>query len=234
MLMQMSDPGGTNINSKGIDVWHNYMVNHFRLGEPTGIEQGYEAAGYVPPADLNDPSIDLTYANTAFGQGVSLTALQEISAFSSVINGGTYYKPTLVAQTISPSGQVTVNQPKIEERNVVSPKVGPELIPLLENVVTTYLHEGFGFMSFPSNYLVGGKTGTAQVAQPGGGYSSSVYNGTYVGFVGGDKPQYAIIVFNIKPNVPGYAGSYGGQPVFADLAHMLINDSYVSPKSSGN
>jgi stage V sporulation protein D (sporulation-specific penicillin-binding protein) len=230
MLMQMSNPGGTTINNKGIDAWHDYMVNHFRLGEPTGIEQGYEASGYVPPANLDDPSIDLTYANTAFGQGVSLTALQEISAFSSVLNGGTYYKPTLVADTVDSTGKVTVNKPKIVEKNVVQPKVGQELIPLLENVVTHYLQEGFGFMSFPSNYMVGGKTGTAQVAQPGGGYYANIYNGTYVGFVGGNKPQYAIIVFNIKPNVPGYAGSYGGQPVFAALAHMLINDSYVTPK----
>jgi cell division protein FtsI/penicillin-binding protein 2 len=231
MLMQMSDPGGTTINDKGVTSWHNYMVNHFRLGQPTGIEQGYEASGYVPPADLSNPSIDLTYANTAFGQGVSMTAIQELSAFNSVVNGGTYYKPTLVSQTVSPNGKVSTNNPKIEEKNVVSPKVGQEEIPLLENVVTTYLHEGFGFMNFPSNYMVGGKTGTAQVAQAGGGYSSSIFNGTYVGFVGGNKPQYTIIVYNIKPNVPGYAGSLGGQPVFADLAHMLINDSFVTPKN---
>lgn len=231
MLMQMSDPGGTQITAKGITAWHNYMVNHFRLGQPTGIEQGYEASGYVPPANLTDPSIDLTYANTAFGQGVTLTAIQEISALASVINGGTYYQPTLVDQVISPSGKVTVNKPKILERNVVSPKVGQELMPLMENVVTTYLHEGFGFMSFSPNYLVGGKTGTAQVAQPTGGYYSNIYNGTYIGFVGGDKPQYMIVVFNIKPNVPGYAGSLGGQPVFAGIAHMLINDGYVTPKT---
>jgi len=80
--------------------------------------------------------------------------------------------------------------------------------------------------------MVGGKTGTAQIAQPGGGYYSDKYNGTYVGFVGGDKPQYLIVVFNIEPGVPGYAGTYGGQPVFADLAHMLINNSYVTPKTS--
>lgn len=230
MLMQMSDPGGTTINNKGIEAWHDYMVNHFRLGQPTGIEQGYEASGYVPAADLNDPSVSLTYANTSFGQGVSMTALQELSAFNSVINGGTYYKPTLVSEFISANGKTTVNQPKVEEKNVVSPKVGQELEPLLENVVTTYLHEGFGFMNFSSNYMVGGKTGTAQVAQPGGGYSSTVYNGTYVGFVGGNKPQYTIIVYNIKPNVPGYAGSYGGQPVFAAIAHMLINEGFVTPK----
>jgi cell division protein FtsI/penicillin-binding protein 2 len=227
--MQM---GGGQIDAQGINAWHNYMVNRFRLGQPTGIEQGYESGGYVPPANLNDPSIDLTYANTAFGQGVQITALQEAAADSSILNGGTYYQPTLVDKTISPSGQVTVNQPKVLEKGVVSPKIGPEMIPLMENVVTTYLNEGFSFMNFSPDYMVGGKTGTAQIAQPGGGYYANLYNGTYVGFVGGNKPQYVIVVFNIKPNVPGYAGAYGGQPVFADLAHMLINEGYVEPKSN--
>ena len=209
------------------------MVNHYRLGQPTGIEQGYEASGYVPPANLNDPSIDLTYANTAFGQGVTVTPIQLGAAFSSVINGGTYYQPTLVSEMVNPNtGKTTVSEPKVLERNVVSPKIGPEMIPLLQNVVTTYFHEGFSFMNFPSNYLVGGKTGTAQIANPNGGYYNNIYNGTYVGFVGGTtKPEYVIVVFNIKPNIPSweYAGSYAGQPVFAALAHMLINDGYASP-----
>jgi cell division protein FtsI/penicillin-binding protein 2 len=228
MLMQM---GGGQINSKAVEVWHNYMVNRFRLGQTTGIEQGYEASGYVPPADLSQPAINLTYANTTFGQGVTLTALQLGSAFSSVLNGGTYYQPTLVDQTVSANGSVTINQPKVLETHVVGPKIGSEMIPLLENVVTTYYHEGFSFMNFSPNYIVGGKTGTAQIASPAGGYYPNLYNGTYIGFVGGDKIQYLIVVFNIEPTVPGYAGAYGGQPVFADLAHMLINEGYVTPKS---
>lgn len=231
MLMQMSDPGQTQITQKGIQTWNDYMVKHFRLGQPTGIEQGYEDSGYVPPANMSDPSIDLTYAETSFGQGVTVTPIQMAAALSSVLNGGTYYQPTLVSQTIAANGKVTQNQPKVLERNVVSSKVGQELIPLMQNVVTTYYHEGFSFMNFSSNYLVGGKTGTAQIANPAGGYYSNIYNGTYVGFVGGNaKPQYLIAVFNTKPNVPGYAGSEGGQPVFADLAHMLINEGYATPK----
>lgn len=231
MLMQMSNPGGTQITQKGIETWNSYMTKHFRLGQPTGIEQGYEDSGYVPAANMSDPSIDLTYAETSFGQGVTVTPIQIASALSSVLNGGTYYQPTLVSQTIASNGKVTANQPKVLERNVVSSKVGQELIPLMQNVVTTYYHEGFSFMNFPSNYLVGGKTGTAQIANPSGGYYSNIYNGTYIGFVGGNtKPQYLIAVFNIKPNVPGYAGSEGGQPVFAALAHMLINDGFATPK----
>ena len=231
MLMQMSNPGGTQINNKGIVTWHNYMVSHFLLGQPTGIEQGYEASGYVPPANIGDPTINLRYANTAFGQGVSVTAIQLISALSSVLNGGTYYQPTLIEKTMAPNGQVTINQPKVLERNVVAPKVGQELIPLMEGVVQTYLNEGFSFMNFPPNYIVGGKTGTAQVVQPTGGYYNNIFNGTYIGFVGGDKPQYVVVIYNIKPSVPGYAGSLGGQPVFADIAHMLINEGYVLPKN---
>jgi cell division protein FtsI/penicillin-binding protein 2 len=229
MLMQM---GGGQINDKGIQAWHDYMTSHFLLGQTTGIEQGYESAGYVPPANFNDPSVSLTFAETAFGQGVTLTAVQLAAALSSVLNGGTYYQPTLVNQTIAADGTVANNLPKILKKNTVGPKIGQELIPLMQNVVTTYLHEGYSFMNFPSNYLVGGKTGTAQIASPSGGYLPNTYNGTYTGFVGGTTtPQYVIVVYNIEPNVPGYAGALGGQPVFADLAHMLINEGYVSPKS---
>jgi cell division protein FtsI/penicillin-binding protein 2 len=227
-LMQM---GGGQIDQKGIEAWNKYMVNHYRLGQPTNVEQGYESAGYVPPADMTDPSIDLTYANTAFGQAVQVTALQMAAADSAILNGGTYYQPSLVDQLVTPNGQTETVKPKVVEKNVVSPKVGAEMQPLMEYVVQQHLLEGFSYLNFPSSYIVGGKTGTAQVAQPGGGYSATQYNGTYVGFVGGDKPQYVIVVYNIKPNVTGYAGTYGGQPVFADLAHMLINNSYVTPKS---
>jgi cell division protein FtsI (penicillin-binding protein 3) len=229
MLMQM---GGGQINAKAINAWHDYMTNHFQLGSPTNVEQGYESAGYVPPANLDDPSIDLTYAENSFGQGVQVTALQMAAAVSSAINGGTYYQPTLIDHTISYDGKTTVNKPKVVDSNVVTPKTSSELIPLMENVVTTYLHEGFNYMNFSPDYLVGGKTGTAQIAQPSGGYYSDKYNGTYVGFVGGDKPQYVIVVFNNEPVVPvGYAGAQAGQPVFADLAHMLINNSFVTPKT---
>lgn len=231
MLMQMSQPGGTTINQKGIDAWHDYMVNHYRFGQYTNIEQGYESAGVVPTDDPNAPARGLKFANTTFGQGVQLTALQMAAAVSSVVNGGTYYQPTLIDRIIHPDGSTTVNKPKVLDANVVKPSTSSALLPLMENVVTTYAGEGFYYMHFPSDYIVGGKTGTAQIASPKGGYYADRFNGTYTGFVGGDKPQYVIVVYNIEPHVIGYAGSHGGQPVFADLAHMLINDSFVIPKS---
>lgn len=228
MLMQM---GGGQINTKARNAWYDYMANHYRFGQPTGIEQGYEANVAVPTPQDNGAGIDLTYAETSFGQGVQLTALQMAAADSSVLNGGTYYKPYLVDQTIDANGQATTTQPKVLKRNVVSPKVSQEMLPLMEYVVQQHLASGFTYMNFSPNYIVGGKTGTAQIAQPGGGYSADKYNGTYVGFVGGDKVQYVIVVYNIEPSVAGYAGANGGQPVFADLAHMLIDNSFATPKT---
>lgn len=229
-LMQM---GGGQINRKGIEAWHKYMVDHFRLGRLTGVEQGTneESSGYIPPDDMSSPAIALTYANTSFGQALQITPLQMAAADSAVLNGGTYYQPRLVDRIVRADGTTDTVKPKILQKNVVSPKVSQDLIPLMEYVVQEHLKEGFSYLNFSPDYMVGGKTGTAQVAKPGGGYSDTLFNGTYVGFVGGDKPQYVIVVYNIKPGVHGYAGSYGGQPVFADLAHMLIDDSYVTPKT---
>ncbi len=225
-LMQM---GGGEINSKARNTWYDYMVNHYRFGRATGVEQGYEATGYVPSPKNNGAGINLTYANTAFGQAMTATPIQMAAAFSAVMNGGTYYQPHLVdSMTDSTTGKVTVKQPVVLEKNVVSPKVGQELIPLLQNVVDKhYFVPGFD----QSKYIVGGKTGTAQVAKPGGGYSDNIFNGTYIGFVGGDKVQYVIVVFMRHPTIGGYAGTAAAQPLFGDIAHMLINNSYVMPKA---
>ncbi len=228
MLMQM---GGGQINAKARNAWYDYMANHYRLGQPTGVEQGYEASIPIPKPKDNGAGINLTYAETSFGQGLQITALQMAAADSSVLNGGTYYQPYLVDQTISPDGKATTTKPKVLKKDVVSPKVSQELQPLMENVVQQHLHAGFPYLNFSPDYIVGGKTGTAQIAATGGAYYDNRFNGTYVGFVGGDKVQYVIVVYNIEPDVAGYAGSYGGQPVFADLAHMLIDSSYVTPKS---
>lgn len=227
MLMQM---GGGQLNQKGRTVWHDYLANHYQLGKPTGIEQGYEAAGSIP-SPTDGPARNLTYANTAFGQSMTATPLQMAAALSSVINGGIYYQPHLVDQYTDSSGKTTNVKPKVVDSHVVSPGVSPEIQSLMEYVVVGHLQEGYTYMRFPGNYSVGGKTGTAQIPSPQGGYYDDRYNGTYMGFVGGDKPQYVIAVRVSQPHIGGYAGSTAAQPIFADLAHMLINNFNVTPKT---
>jgi stage V sporulation protein D (sporulation-specific penicillin-binding protein) len=230
MLMQMGGKTGE-VTKQARDRWHDYMTNHFELGKPTGIEQGYEAGGYIPDPDKGY-ALQLTYANTSFGQAMTATPLQMGAALSSVVNGGVYYQPHLVDQTINSSGNTIVKKPKVVNNHVVSAEVSKNMQSLMEYVVKGHLEQGgFKYLKFPDNYIVGGKTGTAQIADPKGGYFGDKYNGTFMGFVGGDKPQYVIVVRVNDPGVGGYAGSQAAQPIFANLAHMLVDNFNVIPKS---
>lgn len=219
LLMQM---GGGELNEQGRKVWHDYMTNHFNLGSLTGIEQGYEAEGIVP-----DPSegygLNIQYANTAFGQGMTATPLQMVAALSSVLNGGTYYRPTLISGKTNESGDIETTKPDVLKSGVVQKSTSDTIIKFMNNVAVknnkTSTREG---------YQVGGKTGTAEIADPNGGYFEDKFNGTYVGYVGGDEPEYAIIVRVNEPKIGGYAGSKAAGPIFSSLTNMLIDNFTVS------
>ena len=230
MLMQM---GGGQINNVARATLYEYFTQRFGLGQATGIEQGdgEEANGYVPKPANNGAGINLTYANMSFGQAYTATALQMVTGLSAMLNGGTYYQPYLVAAQTDERGKTVRTEPRAVRKDVVSEKVSQQMIDLLEQNNELHIHEGFGYLRFPSGYSVGGKTGTAEIASPLGGYRTDKFNGTYLGFVGGDTPQYAIVVYNIEPtDYYGFAGGRTAQPVFAQIAHMLIDDFGVTPR----
>jgi cell division protein FtsI/penicillin-binding protein 2 len=209
VLMQL---GGGEINDQARTKWHNYMVDHYQLGKKTGIEQGYEAEGYIPDP-LEGYGLNIRYANTAFGQGMSATPLQMLAAFTSTINGGVYYKPHLV--------ETAKNE--VVRSDVVQPEISDVLRGMHENSV----QNNYRFLK-RAGYRVGGKTGTAEVAKPEGGYYNDRYNGTFVGYVGGDTPQYTIITKVDTPKVSGYAGTAAAAPLFGKTMDMLIQNYSVS------
>lgn len=228
LLKQM---GGGELNEQGRQVWHSYMVDHYQLGSRTGIEQGppldegTEAQGIIP--DPNEGfGLNIKFANTSFGQGMTATPLQMVAAVASAVNGGTYYQPTLVSGTFDEEEQLQKNGPVIRRNDVVSNEASAELRKLMQNVVNNN-----NPAAVRAGYNIGGKTGTAEIANPAGGYYEDRYNGTYVGFVGGDEPDYVIVVRVNEPQAPGYAGSIGGRPIFADLSNMLIDNFTISRKS---
>lgn len=226
LLMQM---GGGEVNQKARSTWHEYMVDHYQFGKPTGVEQGYEAEGTVP-----DPSdgfgLNIQYANTSFGQGMTATPLQMGAALSAAINGGTYYRPYLVSQVTDGLNKTTVTKPKVVKTDVVSSKVSGELVTLMEGVVGRN-YTLYGLKKPDGKYSIGGKTGTAEIAKPGGGYYEDQFNGTFMGFVGGDTPEYVIVVRVNEPGVKGYAGSRAAAPIFTSLTNMLLDNFNVSPRS---
>ncbi|QQS19368.1 penicillin-binding protein 2 [Candidatus Saccharibacteria bacterium] len=228
-LMQM---GGGKLNDTGRAKLYKYFVDHFRFMKPTGIEQGYEGAGFVPDPVDKDNGINITYANMSFGQAYSASVLQMASALGAVVNGGTYYQPTLISSTVSGAGDVVQKKPVVLSRDVVSAQTSKSMVELLDYVTEAHT-AGFPYMRFDSRYSVGGKTGTAQIIDEKTHlYREDVFNGTFLGYVGGDTPQYTIVVYNIEPHgYSGYAGAQTGQPIFAEIAHMLINNYDVTPKT---
>ena len=226
LLMQM---GGGQVNEKARVAWHDYMVNHYQFGKPTGIEQGYEADGSIP-----DPKegfgLDIQYANTSFGQGMTATPLQMGAALSAVVNGGTYYRPHLVAKTTDGSGKVKISEPQVIKNDVVSKKVSSEMVTLMEGVVRRN-YALYGLNKPDGKFSIGGKTGTAQIPKPGGGYYEDKFNGTFMGFVGGDNPEYVIVVRVNEAGIAGYAGSRAAAPIFTSLTNMLVDNFNVKPKS---
>jgi cell division protein FtsI/penicillin-binding protein 2 len=225
LVMKM---GGSNdtLNRQGREAWYNYMTNHFMFGRETGIEQGYEAEGSVPDP-VKGYGRNLTYANASFGQAMTATPLQMAAAFAATVNGGTYYRPQLVDYTVGADGTKHDKKPEAVKRDVVSRDVSDALRPMLETVVNDH---SFKRKFDQKTYSVGGKTGTAQIADPSGGYLADDYNGTYIGFVGGDEAQYIISIRVNKPKVKGYAGTAAAQPIFGDIAHMILDNFSVTPK----
>ena len=219
LLMQM---GGGELNEQGRKVWHDYMTNHFGLGNITGIEQGYEAEGIVPDP-VQGYGLNIRYANTAFGQGMTATPLQMVTALSAVLNGGTYYRPTLISGTTNEFGDLDLAKPDVLKSGVVKKSTSDTIIKFMNNVAVKN-----NKTSTRAGYQVGGKTGTAEIANPNGGYFEDKFNGTYVGYVGGDMPEYAIIVRVNEPKIGGYAGSKAAGPIFSSLTNMLIDNFTVS------
>jgi cell division protein FtsI (penicillin-binding protein 3) len=226
LLMQM---GGGEINKQARERWYDYMVNHYQFGKLTGIEQGYESEGTIP--DPNEGfGLNIQYANTAFGQGMTATPLQMGAALASIVNGGTYYRPHLVESTVDGSGKASAKQPEIVKKDVVKTDVGATIREFMEYTISkNYLT--YGMKSPYSDYRVGGKTGTAEVPKPGGGYYDDRFNGTFIGFLGGgDTVQYVIVVRVNEPKIGGYAGSKAAAPIFGSLTDMLINNFGVQKR----
>lgn len=222
-LMQLM--GGGEINQKARNAWHDYMTR-FGFGSKTGIELQEEAAGFVPSPD-EISGIDIQYANSAFGQGVSLTITQMAAAVSSVVNGGTYYQPTVVYGKQSSGGLIDVAPPVVKRPAVIGAEASRGIVTLMEKYAVSNNVE-----ATRSGYVTGGKTGTAQISKPdGGGYRSDVYNATFAGFVGVSRPEYVVIIRLDEGKTDNtFTGGKSARPVFTAVANGLMNSVSLAPR----
>ncbi|MDO9308465.1 MAG: penicillin-binding protein [Deltaproteobacteria bacterium] len=221
IIKYSSNIGSAKIGFKlGEERLSSYLRN-FGFGGRTGIDLPGESSGYVK---RNWYGIDL--ATISFGQGVSLSAIQLVSAVSAIANGGTLMKPYLVERILDDSGkEVQRFEPQIVRR-VISPETAQKVSRMMETVTG---EGGTGTKAAVDGYRVAGKTGTAQKVDPvTRTYSASKRIGSFVGFVPADNPKLTIAVIIDEPQGIKYGGVVAA-PAFKAIAQNTLAYLKITP-----
>lgn len=186
----------------GLNTFYKY-IKAFGFGTPTGIELPGEASGMILPESKVYP-VDL--ASMSFGQGIAVTPIQMLTAFSAVINGGDLMIPHIV-KSIDNNGKIIKEfKPQIV-RNVISKKTSDTMRYMLEKVVT----DGTGKAAQVPGYTVGGKTGTTE------NYSPGKYVASFAGFAPVENPKVAVLVLIKNPTKNGHMGGEIAAPVAQEI-----------------
>lgn len=197
-------------------------VKRFGFGESTGIELPGESVGNI--SNLKNVKSDIQFFTASFGQGITVTPIQLISAYNAVANGGALLKPQIVEKIIHPDGREEEVAPQ-EVRRVLTQKAANETTQMLRSVVT----DGHGKMADVPGYLVGGKTGTAQVAsREAKGYEEGKNIGSFAGFAPTNNPQFTILVRMDDPKTVEWAES-SAAPTFGELMKFLLEYKNIEP-----
>ena len=213
VLENSSNPGFVEIGYRlGKDRLYNY-VKAFGFGSKTGIDLPGESSGIMFEYDAIGP---VEAATIAFGQGLSVTPIQLVRAFSAIVNGGNLYQPYIVDNISNPLTREVIyqNTPQIQEE-IISEKTSALMKIALESVVAN----GGGRNSYMEGYKIGGKTGTAQKVE-NGIYSSNEYILSFISAAPIDDPQ---IVLYVAIDSPKNDIQYGGT-VVAPTVKKMYND----------
>lgn len=188
-------------------------IKDFGFGKKTGIDlKGEENGILFKPSQVGPVEL----ATTAFGQGVSVTPIQQITAVSAAINGGKLFKPYVSKAWIQPETGMILeeSQPQLV-RQVISEQTSKTVREALEKVVA----QGTGKNAFLDGYRVGGKTGTAQKVV-NGRYSPNEHIVSFIGFAPADDPKLVVYVAIDNPQ-----GIQFGGVVAAPVVHNIMADA---------
>ena len=201
-------------------------IKKFGFGTKTGIDLNGEGNGILFNLDKMG---NVELATTAFGQGISVTPIQQVQAVSAIINGGTLYTPFLVKNYLEPETNTIIKSVNAQHKGTIIKKETSNLVKYaLESVVA----KGSGHNAYIENYRIGGKTGTAQTVE-NGGYSSSKYILSFIGFMPANDPE--IIVYVAVENAKGVV-QYGGTvaaPIARNIFLSAIDILDIKPDTEG-
>ena len=196
-------------------------VEKFGFGVKTGIRLSSETTGTIDSLYQNkNVQIDCYTATASFGQGITVTPLQMVSAFASIANEGKMMRPYIVEEIRNADGKIERTHPKVSAE-IMSSKSASLLSAMLVRVVDN----GHAGLAGVPGYYVAGKTGTAQIAGPGG-YTDET-NHSFIGFAPVDDPAFVMLVKFEKPQRVFSAST--AAPVFGDIAAFILDYYQIAP-----
>jgi len=194
-------------------------LESFGLGSPTGIGLPGEESGHLPDATMTDQTRD----NIAFGQGLSVTAIQEAAAINAVANKGVYVSPTIIKSATTTDGR-SVEVPKSTTHRVISEDAAAQVREMMEQVVVA----NSGYFEI-DGYRTAAKSGTAEAIDP----SCGCYRGNVVSYVGVAPAENPTLLTYVVLDHPsnGASGTSGAAPVVHDVMSVAL-PRYAAPTST--
>ncbi len=213
---------GNNITKGARDTMYDYFYNKFKLGQLTGVEVAGEAKGQIVSPEETEGNA-VRYSNMSFGQGMDATMVQVSAAFCSIVNGGKYYKPTVLAGIMNAKGNYVEN--KIDTPTNPISKSTADQVREMTHIART----NFYGINDKSGYYVGGKTGTSQVFK-NGSYDSNETVGTYLGYGGSEETSSYVIMVQVSGDDMAASGSKDAMPIFTDISNWMLDYLKIQPK----
>ena len=206
----------------GDDAFLNHVVG-FGFGQKTGVDLSGEVAGNIGNLFSGRK---INFMTASYGQGIAVTPLQLINAYSAIANGGKLMRPHLVKKIAYPNGTKTEIKPKI-----IGSPITEDAANKLKSMLADVVEKGFDKARI-ANYDVAGKTGTAQIPDGRGGYlNNDQFIHNFVGFAPAYSPRFTILIKMDKPKGIKFAAD-SLSPVFGDIARFLIRYFNIPPTRS--
>ncbi len=196
-------------------------IKELGFGKKTGIDLNGEATGILFNLDKVGP---VELATTAFGQGISVTAIQQVTAVSAIINNGNLYTPYIVSKI----GDKTF-EPKLKKEGIITKETSELVRYALESVVAN----GSGRNAFIENYRIGGKTGTAQKVGENKTYMSGNYVLSFIGFLSSNNPEYVVYIALDHPTGVTQYGGVASAPIAKSVFENIISIYDIEEDENG-
>ena len=224
VLQNSCNPGFVSLGQKlGKERLFSY-INKFGFSEKTGIDLNGEGKGIMFPLDKVG---NVELATSAFGQGPSVTPIQQVTAVSSIVNGGYLYKPYIVKAISDNTNTTILENKKTLKRRVISSNTSSVMRIALENVVA----KGGGKAAYIEGYRIGGKTGTAQ-KQENGTYLVNNYIMSFMAVVPSNNPEAVLYLAIDNPKHTAMLSSYTTTPIARRILLDIIDSLHIEKQEN--